>query len=303
MARVFANRGIYLIIHRKILVRKYLIDQAMPEMIFYFIIRLALAALFFALFMVATQDFHIFPGLYSSKIFGYKNSPPNDVEEYVIESTEGYKATIWRVSAKENPKPRIAILFHGNAENLGSFLQFQYWLSSLGYTSYSVEYRGYSGRNSGWPSEQGFYDDASAAYEFIVNKENITAQDMIALGSSIGSGVAAYLAQKYDIGTLVLLAPYTSLKDLVSEITLFRYLAPFLKYTFPVKEYIKNLESTCVIAAHGKRDGTIPFSHSLKLKERYSGTGIYNLIESESAGHNDLILLTADNIAEAISNC
>lgn len=197
----------------------------------------------------------------------------------------------------------MALLFHGNAENLTNFVQMQRWLLSLGIASYSVEYRGYSGRNSGWPSENGFYADGEAAFALLQKEEHTDPKDVIIFGSSIGTGTAAYIAQKFNVGTLVLLSPYTSLRDVAAETPLFGYLSPFLKYTFPAVDYVSQLTRTCVVDAHGKMDFTIPFSHSENLKKHYGGNNLYQLVVSEEAGHNDVMLHVRKQVEEALQHC
>lgn len=267
-----------------------------------FFIRLLAAIVIVSLFFVVTQDFHIFPGLYTSLLFGAGVAPPG-VEVLRTVAADGKAVTVWRVKADKPSNLPPALLFHGNAENLAQFMHMQTWLKSLGVTSYAVEYRGYGGWASGWPSEGGFYSDAEAAFKLLKQQEGKESKDIMVLGSSIGTGTAAYVAQKYNVGTLVLLSPYSSLSDVVSETPFFGYLARFLKYRFPTIEYIRNLSDTCVIAAHGRQDGTIPFHHSEILKDSYRGKRTFSLIASDQAGHNDILRYTRDQVAASIVRC
>ena len=268
-----------------------------------FLTRLCIATLVVSLFFVVTQDFHIFPGLYPSIIFGYTSTAPTGVEVLTAVAADGSVVNIWRVRALKTSQRAVALLFHGNAEHLERFERVQNWLSTLGISSYSVEYRGFNGRHSGWPSEKGFYLDAEAALEFLVRQERVESDKIIVFGSSIGTGIATHVAQKFTPGTLVLLSPYTSLTDLIKEMPLFGYLAPFVKYRFPNDENISLLTSTCVVAAHGVLDTTIPLYHSERLKARYRGTKAFRVIVSPNAGHNDLMAHTHKEIAEAIDAC
>lgn len=202
-----------------------------------------------------------------------------------------------------NKKKQVALIFHGNAEFIADLKQEQYFLRDLGISSYVTEYRGYYGRNSGWPSEKGFYLDAEAAVDFILKQENISASDLIIIGRSIGTGTASYTAEKYQTGTLVLYAPYTSLKDLIGEIPLLGMLTPFVKYNFPIKDYLANLTSTCIVISHGKKDTIIPFTHSSKLSALYKGKIPLTFVKSEDAGHNDLVGYTYKEVGMHIINC
>ena len=265
--------------------------------------RLTIATALISAFFVAAQDFLIFPGLYSSYLFGRTNQAPSDVEPLTTTSEDGHTVPVWRMRAAENPRKAVALLFHGNAEHLQSFVHMQRWLRSLGITSYAAEYRGYNGRESGWPSESGFYLDGDAAFQLLQREEGVSPSQVLVLGSSIGTGTAAHVAQKHQVGTLVLLSPYSSLTELASELPLFGLLTPFLRYHFPTNDYVSRLTDTCVVLAHGKRDGTIPFHHSEQLKTAYRGTNRFTLIASDDAGHNDLMLRASREVATGVEAC
>lgn len=255
------------------------------------------------MFFVISQDLQIFPGLCPSYLFDVKPQPPLDVEPLSATAQDGQVVPIWRMKAARDQPRAVALVFHGNAENLGNFVEVQRWLRSQGITSYAVEYRGFNGRSSGWPSEQGFYLDAQAAMGIVKDTENVDRSQILILGSSIGTGTATYIAQREKVGTLVLLAPYVSITELVSEMPILGYLTPFLKYHFPTASYLEQLENTCVVAAHGKADATIPFHHTERLKERYRGDSEFIIISSEAAGHNNLLTILQHQVAAAIGDC
>jgi hypothetical protein len=267
-----------------------------------FVVRFLTATILVSAFFVAIQDFLVFPGLYSSLVFG-GSAPVAGVDVLQAVAADGTNVTVWRVRSDEKTELPPALVFHGNAENLGRFLQMQKWLASLGITSYAVEYRGYAGLSSGWPSEEGFYLDGEAAFKLLQAEEHVEANKVIVLGSSIGTGTAAYVAERYKAGTLVLLSPYSSLTEVASETPFLGYLVRFLKYRFPTSDLIKRMSDTCVVAAHGKQDSTIPFHHSEALKGSYAGTKQFTLIASEQAGHNDVMRYLHQEVANAIVRC
>jgi fermentation-respiration switch protein FrsA (DUF1100 family) len=83
-----------------------------------------------------------------------------------------------------------------------------------------------------------------------------------------------------------LLAPYESLKVLVSELPFFGFLNHFVWYDFNTSEYISKLKSSCLILAHGKNDRTIPIHHSNKIYKEASLRR--KMIKVNNTGHNDL---------------
>lgn len=258
-----------------------------------FSIRLILATLGVAAFFVVTQALQIFPGvipgLFERK--GVRNADlPKDVHSTFLTTTSGAKVELWELAGKEQAPLAgfSAIVFHGNAETLDTFLDFLRWLASLGVRVYAAEYRGF-GRSSGWPSEAAIYDDASMIWSFVNNERGVSADKLILVGRSIGSGPASFLAAKIHPRILVLLAPYRSIPDLVNEMFLFRYLRPFLWYEFPVERYLSSLKNTSVIIAHGEQDNIIAVNHGRYLADKIRNNTETRFILSRDAGHNDLM--------------
>lgn len=278
--------------------------SALSQISFYslgiILVRICVATALISAFFVLIQDFLIFPRLLDSKIANTRNYPPAEIDEFTIQSHDGQELPVWRAAVDPTQERGVALLFHGNGDSISSFIGVQAWLQSLGIASYSVEYRGYNGRDSGWPSEQKFYDDADAAISLISAQRNGVPKNLIVLGSSIGTGVASYVAEKYAPKVLVLLSPYTNLREVVRATLFFGFLSPFVKYSFPTIERMGKLKSTAVIIAHGKQDNTIPWPHSAELERSYRGTGKLKVLLSEDAGHNDLLAKLHPQIAEAI---
>ena len=270
--------------------------------VFAFSRRIVGATLVVCLFFVLTQELQIFPGLLHSLTLQGEALPPDGVEALTAISKDGTPVTVWRMRGAGSTK-RVALIFHGNADRLHSFVRVQRWLAESGITSYSVEYRGYRGLESGWPSERGLYEDGEAAFELMRREEGIASDEAIVLGSSIGTGIASHVAATFHPKALVLLSPYTSLKEVVRELPFFGYLSPFLWYRFPTLDNIGALRKSCVIAAHGHRDTVIPFQHSVRLRGAYQGSSTFTLLESADAGHNDILMYTRDQIPTVLSEC
>ena len=227
---------------------------------------------------------------------------PSDVTETKVTTADGSVVPVWKVTGVSPLKKQVLLFFHGNAETLSNVVYSQRMFSTLGFTSYAVEYQGFPG-TTGSLSEVGFYQNGETAIELLLKNEAIKPPDVIVFGNSIGTGPASYIAQKYNVGTLLLTAPYTSLPDVVKEMPLVGLLSPFLWYRFPVGEYIANLKDTCVVDAHGRRDTVIPYLHSEELKKLYRGTRSYSLITSDTAGHNDIFSSATNDIFTALDRC
>ena len=110
----------------------------------------------------------------------------------------------------------VFLLMHGNAGNICDRLGFyEAWLG-LGVNVFSFDYRGY-GASEGKPSEEGTYLDAEAAHAWLVAR-GFDPKNIVALGKSLGGGIASELALRAPIGALILQSTYTSIADVGSDL-------------------------------------------------------------------------------------
>lgn len=107
-----------------------------------------------------------------------------------------------------NPGARDVLLyFGGNAEQVhGMHEPLRAW--APGRAAYLVAYRGY-GASDGEPSQDALLADALALYDEAARRH--PGARIAAMGRSLGSGVAAYVAAHRPVDRLVLVTPYDSL--------------------------------------------------------------------------------------------
>ena len=181
-------------------------------------------------------------------------------------------------------KGRCLIFCHGNAETAISEM---FWFDELvkaGVTVICPDYRGY-GLSDGILSENGCYEAAHVAYEFLEKEKGIPSEDIFVLGYSLGSAIAVELASTHLVGGLILQAPFLNGKELkrfwlekrgISE-------EDFIEESFPTSSRLPKIHVPTLVI-HGKADEIIPFSQ---------GEAVFNLIAArkkkivpvEKAGH------------------
>ena len=66
------------------------------------------------------------------------------------------------------------------------------------------------------PSEEKILNDAELVYNFVLDVSKTPEEDIMVMGRSLGSGPATHLAAKYNPGHLLLMSPYTSIKNVAS---------------------------------------------------------------------------------------
>ncbi|KRX09336.1 hypothetical protein PPERSA_09220 [Pseudocohnilembus persalinus] len=203
-----------------------------------------------------------------------------------------------KIFAKKSPIPclylpfqegsdSILIYFHGNAEDLGYSYDFANALrKNLQINVLSVEYPGY-GAYEGNPCSDKIIEDCEIVFEFLTSTLNISAKKIFLFGRSIGSGPATHLASKKRPGCLILMCPYTSIRNIVKD----------LVGAWPallVADRFKNIEKISKVRCpsffvHGQKDKLIPYQHSIDLMSKCQGMSYLNL--SENMTHNEFRMM------------
>jgi alpha-beta hydrolase superfamily lysophospholipase len=176
----------------------------------------------------------------------------------------------------------VVIYFHGNKENINRFAKFSSNFTRLGYEVWMADYPGY-GKTVGNRTEKILYEQSLQIYKMASSKY---AKDSIVIyGKSLGTGIAAYLASRYDCKQLILETPYYSIPDLLGYYAFIYPMQRMSKYKIPTYQYLEDVKVPIIIF-HGTNDGVIPYSCAVKLKEVLKPTDQFITIEKGS--HNDL---------------
>jgi fermentation-respiration switch protein FrsA (DUF1100 family) len=190
-----------------------------------------------------------------------------------------------------NPEATYTLLYiHGNAEDLGDIRPVLDRLHGWGFSVFAYDYRGY-GTSDGKPTEKNAYQDAEAAYSFLIQHLNIPPEQIIVYGRSVGGGSAIELATRYPIAGLILESTFTSA---------FRVVVPFPLLPF---DKFSNLDkvpkvSCPMLVMHGQADQTIPLEHGQILYEAASEPKMSLWVAA--AGHNDFTWVAGEQHRQAL---
>ncbi len=158
---------------------------------------------------------------------------------------------------------RVLLFFHGNAGNISHRGESIQIFHRLGLNILIIDYRGY-GQSNGSPSEQGLYQDAEAAWNYLTDIKNYPPENIAIFGRSLGGTVAAHLASNTKPGGLILESTMSSVRDFARVVypVLIRMVA--LRYSFNVSEYLQSV--TCpVLVLHSPDDEIMPYSLGEKV--------------------------------------
>ena len=166
---------------------------------------------------------------------------------------------------------RLWIVFGGNATTALDWLERlkEYQLDAGGFLL--VDYPGY-GLCSGNPSADSILENAIEAYHaFIESKRWIIRRPRLGvLGRSIGAAAGLQFAEKCPVQDLVLIAPFTTMEDMVKKFTGIRpgllLLDRFDNLATLSRVCEKNTDLKVTII-HGEKDALIPINLGRKLSQ------------------------------------
>lgn len=197
---------------------------------------------------------------YSPRDFGYQ---PHDL--YLISGANGNRINAWYFEPLNSELP-VLLICHGNGGNIADRLGWLGGFLGKGYGVMIFDYRGY-GKSEGRPSESAFQEDVSAVYEYLTEDRKIAPGRIVAIGRSLGSAPATYLAACREIRCLILESPIHSGKAVAAG--MFGYLPVHLlmKNCWNVNENLAQVTRP-VLIIHGSRDRIVPWQHGKKLAEQ-----------------------------------
>jgi fermentation-respiration switch protein FrsA (DUF1100 family) len=204
------------------------------------------------------------------------------VEDVWLRSTDGTPIHAWWLPSQGS---QGAILFcHGNAGNLSYWTPVTETVSStLSQSILIFDYPGY-GRSGGKPSEAGCYAAADAVYDWLVQKQHISPEQIILFGESLGGGVATDLAVRRPHRALILVKTFTSIPDMARKGVLTSASAALVKNQFDNLAKIGRCAPPIFIA-HGDHDRIIPLSQGQELFESAPRPKQFFLLKG--CDHND----------------
>jgi len=136
---------------------------------------------------------------------------------------------------------------------------------NLGLNCFIFDYRGY-GSSEGKPGEEGTYLDAMAAYKWLTEEKNVSPDDIIIFGRSLGGSIAAQLAAKVQAGALIIESAFTSYVDIGRKFYLYMPVRWFASFSYRTIDYVKDVRCPVMII-HSRNDEVVPFEFGLELYE------------------------------------
>jgi fermentation-respiration switch protein FrsA (DUF1100 family) len=191
-------------------------------------------------------------------------------------------------------KSSVVLFCHGNAGNISDRLEILHGMHAAGLGVLIFDYAGY-GKSSGSPSEKQMYSDASAGWDWLVNR-GFAADRTIVYGRSLGGAVAAHVAADRTPRALVLEATFTKLSAVAGRHYPWVPVGWLLKYSYPTETRVREVRAP-VIIVHSREDELMPFEMAERLLK---ATGERGRLIVSRGGHNTMPNIDWDSALEGL---
>lgn len=231
-------------------------------------------------FMYVAQTWLIFP---TSLVASVEQPFPADASRLQVEAPDGNRLQGLRIpAARDAGGEKLMVLgFGGNAWHADSVAAYLHELFPQAEVV-AFQYRGYA-PSTGRPSAAALLADAPLVFDEAVRATGATR--VVAVGFSIGAGVAAHLARERPLHGLILVTPFESLEAVASGHYPWLPVGLLLRHHMPTADFMRGLTiPTALIAA--ERDTIVPPRHTDALRP-----AIANLVldrKIAGVGHNDI---------------
>lgn len=247
----------------------------------------ALKILLFAAFAYAAVIALIFFAqtalLFPTRMAGASGPLPRGSERLLVEGPGGEELHGTHIRpARAGAGDKLVILgFGGNAWNADSVAAYLHDLYPAAHVV-AFHYRGYA-PSEGKPSAAALLADAPLLRDHIAGR--LGTERIVAVGFSIGAGVAAHLASRRDLAGVILVTPFDSLEALASHHYRWLPVAWLLRHRMDAADDLRSARVPVALIA-AERDTVIPIRHAKALAEAVPNLVLDRTIAG--AGHNDI---------------
>jgi pimeloyl-ACP methyl ester carboxylesterase len=207
---------------------------------------------------------------------------PAGAERMEVSAEDGSRLHGIYIRPAEDSGERTLVLgFGGNGWNGQHVAEYLHELYPEAHVV-AFHYRGYR-PSTGRPSADALIADAPLVHDAAV--ERVRPERTVAVGFSIGSGVAATLSRKRKLDGLILVTPFDSLRAVAQSLYPWLPLGPFFQHEIDAAAALEGADVPVAIVAAGS-DEIIPSARTDALRKRLGGAAYDRTIAG--AGHNDI---------------
>ena len=206
---------------------------------------------------------------------------PPEAKPLEIVATDGTRLRGWIRAASVVPAPAV-LYFGGNAEEVSGTLADPRWPRDWAVAA--INYRGY-GASEGAPGETALVVDAQTIYDTIAALPEVDARRIVALGRSLGTGVAVKLGAARPLAGEILVSPFDSLVEVGRTHYPWLPVSWLLRHRFDSRADAQRIQVP-LLAIVADHDSIIPRGRSQALYDAWAGSKLWLVIPGTD--HNTL---------------
>ena len=162
---------------------------------------------------------------------------------------------------------KTVLYLHGNDDTVASSESEIAPLRELGYSVLLVDYRGFGVSPGPFPTEASVYQDAEAAWNYLVRERGVDPKALYLYGHSLGGAIAIELARRHpEAAGLIVESSFTSISDMARLQARYALLPVdfFLNQRFDSIRKVAGLRLP-ILYLHGTDDELVPFAMGQRL--------------------------------------
>ena len=199
----------------------------------------------------------------------------------------------------EQSNGKTILFLHGNSGYEDCNFETLKLFNRLGFHVFMLNYRGYGASTKVFPNEARVYEDAAVGYQYLLEQKQISPENLLIYGHSMGGAIAAELAIRYDCAGLFLESTFASMIEM-SVTKAYMQVFPInwiLNQRFDSRRKLPLLKIP-IFMCHGTIDETVPSFMSERLMAIANEPKRLEMIEG--AGHHDLIYVGGNVVQSGI---
>ncbi|MBI4808109.1 MAG: alpha/beta fold hydrolase [Nitrosomonadales bacterium] len=184
----------------------------------------------------------------------------------------------WWIPAAQADAPTLLYL-HGNKDNISHLIGHTQRLHDAGYNLLLPDYRGYGKSTGGEPDETRMYEDAEAAWNYLLQNHRQDLKRTFIYGHSLGGAIGIELALRHpEAAGLIVEGAFTSMRVMAEAEYSWLPVDTLLTQHFDSLSKVGRLKVP-VLFIHGTWDKRIPYQMSQQLYEQAASPKTIKLIE------------------------
>lgn len=219
---------------------------------------------------------------------------PSDARRLDLPTADGERLHgIWLPSSRPEAADKVIVLaFGGNGWHVeGLALDMRRHFPDPEVVAFS--YRGYR-PSSGSPSAAALLADAVLIHDHVQGK--FGPAHVIAVGYSLGSGIAAYVARERPLAGLILVTPYDALEAVAQQHYPWAPVRWLFRHAIPAADFLRGLTIPIAVIA-AERDVVVPPARTAALREAIAKPILDRTIAG--AQHHDIF--ASEEFADAMA--